>query len=35
VIAKILAHLEKSLPHQSLPELPMGALAPPSPARLL
>lgn len=30
VIAKILAHLEKSAPAQSQPELPLGARAPPS-----
>jgi hypothetical protein len=35
VIAKILAHLEKSAPDQSQPELPLGARAPPSQARLL
>ena len=32
VIAKILAHLEKTAPAQ--PELPLGAPAPPSQARL-
>ncbi len=31
VIAKILAHLEKSAPDQSQPELPRGARAPPVP----
>ena len=35
VIARILAHLEKTAPDQSLPELPLGARAPPSQARLL
>jgi hypothetical protein len=34
VIAKILAHLEKTAPDQSQPELPLGARAPPSEARL-
>ena len=34
VIAKILAHLEKTAPDQSPPEQPLGARAPPSPARL-
>jgi len=35
VIAKILAHLEKSAPVQPQPGLPLGARAPPSQARLL
>jgi hypothetical protein len=35
VIARILAHLEKTAPDQSQPELPLGARAPPSQARLL
>ena len=35
VIAKILAHLEKTAPAQPQPELPLGARAPPSQARLL
>jgi hypothetical protein len=35
VIAKILAHLEKTAPDQHQAELPFGALAPPSQARLL
>ena len=34
VIARILAHLEKTAPDQSQPELPLGARAPPSQARL-
>ena len=35
VIAKILAHLEKTAPDQYQAELPLGARAPPSQARLL
>ena len=35
VIAKILAHLEKTAPDQHQAELPFGSLAPPSQARLL
>ena len=35
VIARILAHLEKTAPDQSQPELPLGARVPPSQARLL
>jgi hypothetical protein len=35
VIAKILAHLEKTAPDQFQPELPLGARAPPSQASLL
>ena len=35
VIAKILAHLEKTAPDQHQAELPFGARAPPSQARLL
>jgi hypothetical protein len=35
VIARILAHLEKTAPGQSPPELPLEARAPPSQARLL
>ena len=35
VIAKILAHLEKTAPDQHQAELPLGARAPPSQARLL
>ena len=35
VIAKILAHLEKTAPAQYQAELPLGARAPPSQARLL
>ena len=35
VIAKILAHLDKTAPDQYLPELPLGARAPPSQASLL
>ena len=34
VIAKILAHLEKTAPAQPEPELPLDARAPPSQARL-
>ena len=33
VIAKILAHLEKTAPDQSEPELPRGARAPPVPSQ--
>ena len=35
VIAKILAHLEKTAPAQPQPELPLGARAPPSQDSLL
>lgn len=35
VIAKILAHLEKTAPDQYQPELPLCARAPPSQASLL
>jgi len=35
VIAKILAHLERSAPEQYQPELPLGARAPPAQSRLL
>ena len=35
VIAKILAHLEKTAPDQHQAELPLGARAPPSQSRLL
>jgi hypothetical protein len=35
LIAKILAHLEKTAPDQSRPELPLSARAPPSQASLL
>ena len=35
VIAKILAHLQKTAPDQSPPKLPLGARAPPSQASLL
>jgi hypothetical protein len=35
VIAKILAHLEKTAPDQHQAELPLGALAPPVQSRLL
>jgi hypothetical protein len=35
VIAKILAHLERSGPDQCQPELPLGARAPPAQSRLL
>jgi hypothetical protein len=35
MIARILAHLEKTAPDQCPPELPLGARAPPSQARLL
>jgi hypothetical protein len=35
VIAKILAHLERTAPYQCQAELPLGARAPPSQARLL
>jgi hypothetical protein len=35
VIAKILAHLERTARDQFQPELPLGARAPPPPARLL
>ena len=34
-IAKILAHLEKTAPDQHQPELPLGARAPPTQARLI
>jgi hypothetical protein len=35
LIAKILAHLEKTAPDQCQPELPLGARAPPSQATSL
>jgi hypothetical protein len=35
VIARILAHLERTAPQQYRPELPLGARAPPVPSRLL
>jgi hypothetical protein len=35
LIAKILAHREKSAPDQSQFELPLGARAPPTQARLI
>ena len=35
VIAKILAHLQKTAPDQDHPELPLGARAPPTQARLI
>jgi len=35
VIAKILAHMEKTAPDQHPPELPLGARAPPTQARLI
>jgi hypothetical protein len=35
VIAKILAHLERTAPPPLPPELPLGARAPPGQARLL
>jgi hypothetical protein len=35
VIAKILAYLEKAAPDQSRAELPLGARAPPTQARLI
>jgi hypothetical protein len=35
VIAKILAHLERTAPQPKQPERPLGARAPPWPARLL
>jgi hypothetical protein len=35
VIAKILAHLERTAGDQFQPEWPLGARAPPPPARLL
>ena len=35
VIAKILAHLERTAPQQVQSELPLGARAPPSQSRLL
>ncbi len=35
VIAKILAHLERTAPDQYQPELPLGARAPPVQSRLL
>ena len=35
VIAKILAHLQKTAPNQHQPELPLGARAPPTQARLI
>ena len=34
VIAKILAHLERTAPQQHPPERPLGARAPPVPSRL-
>ena len=35
VIAKILAHLEKTAPDHDQPEPPLGARAPPTQARLI
>ena len=35
VIAKILAHLQKTAPNQHQPEQPLGARAPPTQARLI
>jgi hypothetical protein len=35
VIAMILAHLERTAPQPKQPEVPLGARAPPWPARLL
>lgn len=35
VIAKILAHLERTTPDSHQPELPLGARAPPAQSRLL
>jgi len=35
VIAKILAHLQKTTPDHHQPELPLGAQAPPTQARLI
>ena len=35
VTAKITAHLEKTAPDRYQPELPLGARAPPTPARLI
>ena len=35
LIAKILAHLQKTAPNQHPPELPLGARAPPRQARLI
>jgi len=35
IIAKILAHLEKTAPHHDRPELPLGARAPPTQAQLI
>ena len=35
VIAKILAHLRKTAPDHDQAELPLGARAPPTPARLI
>ncbi|MGD9883867.1 MAG: hypothetical protein AB7F22_33190 [Reyranella sp.] len=35
VIAKILAHLQRTVPEQYRPELPLGARAPPAQSSLL
>ena len=35
VIARILAHREKTAPDHARPELPLGARGPPTPARLI